>query len=81
MPTLFSYVVHHDFGLSPNPYGGFCTLAFCKFRREDGMPNAVELAQLGDWAAFRGAIKLQQLAAKNVGNVPFSAIGAMRTMT
>jgi hypothetical protein len=54
MPTLFSYVVHHDFGLSPNPSGGFCTLAFCKFRRADGMPNVVELAQVGDWVAGTG---------------------------
>jgi hypothetical protein len=54
MPTLFSYVVHHDFGLSPNPSGGFCTLAFCKFRRADGMPNVVELARVGDWIAGTG---------------------------
>jgi hypothetical protein len=54
MPTLFSYVVHHDYGLSPNPSGGYCTLAFCKFRRADGMPNVVELAQEGDWVAGTG---------------------------
>ena len=54
MPTLFTYVVHHDFGLSPNPSGGYCTLTFCKFRRADGMPNIVELAQVGDWIAGTG---------------------------
>lgn len=47
---LFSYVVHHDFGLSPNPKGGYCTLAFCKFR-EPGQRrrNVVEMAEEGDW--------------------------------
>lgn len=54
MTTLFSYVVHHDYGLSPNPSGGYCTLAFCKFRRSDGMPNIVELAKVGDWVAGTG---------------------------
>ena len=27
MPKLFSYVVDHDLGFAPNPFGGFCTLA------------------------------------------------------
>jgi hypothetical protein len=54
MPTLFSYVVQHDYGLSPNPSGGYCTLAFSKVRRPDGMPNIVELAQVGDWIAGTG---------------------------
>ena len=54
MPTLFSYVDRYDYGLSPNPSGGYCTLAFCKVRRPDGMPNVVELAQVGDWIAGTG---------------------------
>lgn len=26
----FSYKIEHDFGLAPNPFGGYCTLAVCK---------------------------------------------------
>jgi hypothetical protein len=32
---LFSYVVDHDEGYSPNPVGGFCTLANCKFSQSN----------------------------------------------
>jgi hypothetical protein len=42
---LFSYVVQHDFGFSPNPYFNFCTLCLCKYREnESGHLNVVELA-------------------------------------
>ncbi len=26
----FKYKIDHDYGLAPNPFGGFCTLAVCK---------------------------------------------------
>src|SRR5262245_19405042 len=52
--TLYSYVVEHDYGLSPNPSGGFCTLAFCKFSRDGVTPNVVELAEVGDWVVGTG---------------------------
>lgn len=26
----FTYKIDHDYGLAPNPFGGFCTLAVCK---------------------------------------------------
>jgi hypothetical protein len=55
MPTLFSYVVDHDLGYSPNPFGRFCTLAHCKFSRS-GRPNIVELARVGDWIAGTGGV-------------------------
>ncbi len=29
---IFSYVITHDFGFAPNPFGGFLTLATCKPR-------------------------------------------------
>jgi hypothetical protein len=50
---LFSYVVHHDYGIAPNPYGAYCTLALCKFG-SPGWPNLVELAKPGDWVAGTG---------------------------
>ena len=53
MPRLFSYVVEHDYGLSPNPNGGFCTLAFCKYNTA-GKRNVVELAEVGDWIVGTG---------------------------
>lgn len=36
MARLFSYVVEHDEGRSPNPFGSYCTLANCKFSVGEG---------------------------------------------
>lgn len=54
MASLFSYVVDHDLGFAPNPYGGFCTLVHCKFGGTDGPANIVELAQKPDWVLGSG---------------------------
>ena len=43
MAKLFSYVVDHDYGFAPNPFGGFCTLAKCKYGTTKR--NIVELAE------------------------------------
>ena len=40
--TLFSYVITHDTGFAPNPFGGICTLATCK-------PVIRRNAEIGDW--------------------------------
>jgi hypothetical protein len=40
--TVFSYIVTHDTGFSPNPFHGYCTLACCK-------PQIRRTAQVGDW--------------------------------
>jgi hypothetical protein len=40
--TVFSYIVMHDTGFSPNPFFGYCTLACCK-------PEIRRKAQAGDW--------------------------------
>jgi len=53
MTRLFSYVVEHDLGLSPNPFGGYCTLAHCKFSRSH-RGNVVELARIDDWVVGTG---------------------------
>jgi hypothetical protein len=60
MPRLFSYVVDHDYGFAPNPTGGFCTLAKCKYGSK--RRNVVELAQLGDWIAGTGGADLRKSA-------------------
>lgn len=39
---LFSYVLVHDTGFAPNPFGGYCTLACCK-------PTIRRRAEPGDW--------------------------------
>jgi hypothetical protein len=52
---LFSYVVHHDYGTAPNPFGRYCTLALCKYGSPE-WPNVVELAQKGDWVAGTGGV-------------------------
>jgi hypothetical protein len=39
---LFSYIVTHDTGFSPNPFWGYCTLADCK-------PAIRRTAQVRDW--------------------------------
>lgn len=40
--TLYSYIVTHDTGFSPNPFFGYCTLACCK-------PAIRRKAKCGDW--------------------------------
>lgn len=58
MPRLFSYVVQHGLGFAPNPFGGFFSLAKCKF--SDGRRrNIVELAEEGDWIAGTGGADRQ----------------------
>lgn len=42
--NIFSYVLRHDYGLAPNPFGGHCTLAVCK----PGIRKNKNL-KLGDW--------------------------------
>lgn len=51
---LYSYVVDHDTGFAPNPFGGFCTLVCCKFSHSGKWKNVVELACIGDWVVGLG---------------------------
>lgn len=46
--NLYSYVVTHDYGFAPNPYGGVLTLATCK-------PDIRRTAQVGDWLMGTGS--------------------------
>lgn len=39
---LFTYIVAHDAGSAPNPFGGICSLALCK-------PMIRRVAKAGDW--------------------------------
>ena len=52
MPRLHSYVVEHDHGFAPNPFGGWCTLANCK-------PGIRAKAEVGDLIAGTGSAGAQ----------------------
>lgn len=53
---LFSYKLDHDYGLAPNPHGGYCTLAVCKssIRRNKNI-------EIGDWIIGTGSVALGRL--------------------
>ena len=54
--NFFSYKLEHDFGLAPNPFGGYCTLAVCK---SDIRKN--KRLNIGDWIIGIGSQKLKKL--------------------
>lgn len=49
----FTYKIDHDFGLAPNPFGGYCTLAVCKsdIRKNNNL-------EVGSWIFGTGAISV-----------------------
>jgi hypothetical protein len=51
---LYSYVVAHDYGFAPNPFGGFCTLATCK-------PGIRKGAALGDYIVGTGCSRHKKI--------------------
>lgn len=52
----FSYKIEHDFGLAPNPFGGYCTIAVCK-----PTIRVNKSLQIGDWIIGTGSAKLKNL--------------------
>lgn len=54
--NLFSYKIEHDYGLAPNPFGQYCTLAICKptIRKNKNL-------NIGDWVIGTGSAKLNNL--------------------
>ncbi len=54
--NYFSYVIEHDYGLAPNPFGGYCTLAVCKPAIR-GNRNL----HLGDWVIGTGSKKKNRI--------------------
>ncbi len=50
MNRIFSYVITHDTGFAPNPYGGILTLATCK-------PKIRKAGKAGDWLLGTGSKK------------------------
>lgn len=61
MSSLYSYVVRDDRGFAPNPDGGCCTLACCKW------PIRAH-AQVGDWILGTHTTEERKLKAFAIGN-------------
>jgi hypothetical protein len=51
--NYFSYKIEHDFGLAPNPFHGYCTLAVCK----SSIRSNTNL-EIGDWIIGTGSKSL-----------------------
>jgi len=54
--NLFSYKLDHDFGLAPNPFGEYCTLAVCK-----SSIRSNKNLQIGDWIIGTGSVALKNI--------------------
>lgn len=57
---IYSYVIEHDFGLAPNPFGEYCTLAVCKpkIRKSKNL-------KIGDWIIGTGSKALEKVSGKS----------------
>ena len=58
---MYSYLIEHDLGLAPNPFGKYCTLAVCK----SGIRKSKKLA-LGDWIIGTGSRALEDTTEKRL---------------
>lgn len=56
---IYSYVIEHDFGLAPNPFGGYCTLAVCKpkIRKSKNL-------KIGDWVIGTGSKAIENISGR-----------------
>jgi len=73
--NLYSYVITHDSGFAPNPFGGFLTLATCK-------PKIRQHAQSGDWIVGTGSARTVGnhklvYAARIADTIPIEAYGEL----
>lgn len=59
--NFYSYLVEHDFGLAPNPFGGFCTLTVCK-----PLIRKSKKLQIGDWIIGTGSKALSKTFGHNL---------------
>jgi len=58
---FYSYLVEHDYGLAPNPFGKYCTLAVCKpkIRRSPKL-------KIGDWIIGTGSKALEDVSGQRL---------------
>jgi hypothetical protein len=59
--VVYSYLIDHDLGLAPNPFGRYCTLAVCK----PEIRKSSKLA-LGDWVIGTGAKSLEETTGRKL---------------
>jgi len=57
--VVYSYVIEHDFGLAPNPFGRYCTLAVCKPK----IRGSSKL-KIGDWILGTGSKAIEMSTGK-----------------
>lgn len=59
--VIYSYLIDHDLGLAPNPFGRYCTLAVCKpeIRRSQRLV-------IGDWVIGTGSKALENTTGKKL---------------
>ena len=52
---IYSYKIDHDYGLAPNPFGNYCTIAVCKpeIRKSKNL-------DIGDWLIGTGSKSLEK---------------------
>jgi hypothetical protein len=51
----YSYKIDHDFGLAPNPFWGYCTIAVCKSNIRKN-----KKLKIGDWIIGTGTKKIKK---------------------
>lgn len=59
--AFYSYLVEHDYGLAPNPFGKYCTLAVCKPKIRKST-----LLHVGDWILGTGSVALENTSGKKL---------------
>lgn len=59
--TAYSYLIEHDLGLAPNPFGKYCTLAVCKPRIRSSSKLKV-----GDWVIGTGSKSLESTTGRKL---------------
>ncbi|MES2139928.1 MAG: hypothetical protein V4511_09460 [Bacteroidota bacterium] len=58
---MYSYLIEHDLGLAPNPFGKYCTLAVCKSEIRKSKKLSV-----GDWIIGTGSSALEETTKKRL---------------
>lgn len=58
---MYSYLIEHDLGLAPNPFGKYCTLAVCKSEIRKSKKLSI-----GDWIIGTGSGDLEAATKKRL---------------
>lgn len=74
--VVYSYLIKHDFGLAPNPFGEYCTLAVCKpkIRKSNNL-------KIGDWVIGTGSKALEKTTRRILVNKLIYAMEVCEVIT